>query len=352
VVRIIRLLGAALGALVGLTFVLTEEKLFENTGSATLIIVVWVLAWISVGFLLLPYLTVVPAGRLIREVQAMSTAEFVAAVVGLLLGLLIALLLGLPLAALPEPLGRYLPIGVSICFGLGMVGLTVAKREDLVAAAQAAGLLRGESPASGGTQTSQTQVVVDTSAIIDGRIADIVDSGFLYHRLVIPHFVLEELQRIADSSDTQRRGRGRRGLEILARLQKDGPTPVEIVTDDPVEAGDVDGKLVAMARARGAAILTNDFNLNRVADLQSVRVLNINSLANALKPALLPGDPLRIKVITEGKEQGQGVGYLDDGTMVVIEGGARFVDVELDVVVTRVLQTVMGRMVFAQLHPE
>jgi uncharacterized protein YacL len=352
VVRIIRLLGAALGALVGLAFVLTEEKPFENTGSATLIILIWVLAWVSVGFLLLPYLTVVPAGRLIREVQAMSTAEFVAAVVGLLLGLLIALLLGLPLQALPEPFGRYLPIGVSICFGLGMVGLTVAKREDLVAAAQAAGLVRGERPASGGTQSSQTQVIVDTSAIIDGRIADIVDSGFLYHTLVIPHFVLDELQRIADSSDTQRRGRGRRGLEILARLQKDGPTPVEIVTDDPVEAGDVDSKLVAMARARGAAILTNDFNLNRVADLQSIRVLNINSLANALKPALLPGDPLRIKVITEGKEQGQGVGYLDDGTMVVIEGGARFVDVELDVVVTRVLQTVMGRMVFAQLHPE
>jgi uncharacterized protein YacL len=119
-----------------------------------------------------------------------------------------------------------------------------------------------------------------------------------------------------------------------------------------VEAGDVDGKLVAMARARGAAILTNDFNLNRVADLQSIRVLNINSLANALKPALLPGDPLRIKLITEGKEQGQGVGYLDDGTMVVVEGGARFVDTELDVVVTRVLQTVMGRMVFAQMHQE
>jgi uncharacterized protein YacL len=195
-------------------------------------------------------------------------------------------------------------------------------------------------------------VVVDTSAIIDGRIADIVDSGFLFHRLVIPRFVLEELQRIADSSDTQRRGRGRRGLEILARLQKEGPTPVEIVTDDPQDATDVDGKLIAMARARGAAILTNDFNLNRVADLQSVRVLNINSLANALKPALLPGDTLRIKIITEGKEQGQGVGYLDDGTMVVIEGGARHVDQELDVLVTRVLQTVMGRMVFGQMHPE
>ena len=351
-VRIIRLLGAALGALVGLAFVLAQEGLFEKTGSPTLIMLIWVLAWVSVGFLLLPYLTVVPAGRLIREVQAMSTAEFVAAVVGLLLGLLIALLLGLPLAALPEPFGRYLPLGVSICFGLGMVGLTVAKREDLVAAAQAAGLLRGDKQIPGASSSGETQVVVDTSAIIDGRIADIVDSGFLYHRLVIPHFVLDELQRIADSSDTQRRGRGRRGLEILARLQKEGPTPVEIVTDDPVEAGDVDSKLVAMARTRNAAILTNDFNLNRVADLQSVRVLNINSLANALKPALLPGDSLRIKIITEGKEQGQGVGYLDDGTMVVIEGGARFVDSELDVVVTRVLQTVMGRMVFAQMHPE
>jgi uncharacterized protein YacL len=352
VVRIIRLLGAASGALLGLAFVLTQQKLFDNSGAPGLITLVWVLAWISVGFLLLPYLTVVPAGWLIREVQAMSTAEFVAAVVGLLLGLLMALLLGLPLAALPPPFGTYLPIGVSICLGLGMVGLTVAKRVDLVEAARAAGLVRNEDSATVGSQGGQTQVVVDTSAIIDGRIADIVDSGFLFHKLVIPHFVLDELQRIADSSDTQRRGRGRRGLEILARLQKEGPTPVEIVTDDPVEAADVDSKLVLLARARGAAILTNDFNLNRVADLQAVRVLNINSLANALKPALLPGDSLKIKIITEGKEQGQGVGYLDDGTMVVIEGGARHVDEELDVVVTRVLQTVMGRMVFGQLHQE
>jgi uncharacterized protein YacL len=351
VIRIIRLLGGALGALIGLGFVLSQESPFDKTGSPGLLIAIWIVAWVSVGSLLLPYLTVVPAMRLLHAVREMSTAEFVAAVVGLVVGLLIALLLGLPLAALPEPYGRYLPLGVSVCFGLGMVGLTVAKREDLIAAAQAAGLMKrteGVSTARGG----ETLVVVDTSAIIDGRIADIVDSGFLYHRLVIPHFVLDELQRIADSSDSQRRGRGRRGLEILARLQKDGPTPVEIVTDDPVEAGDVDGKIVALARARNAAILTNDFNLNRVADLQSVRVLNINSLANALKPALLPGDPLRIKVITEGKEAGQGVGYLDDGTMVVVEGGSKLVGHELDVVVTRVLQTVMGRMVFAQAHSE
>ena len=350
-VRIIRLVGAAFGALIGLGFVLAAESPFEKTGTPGLLIPVWVAAWITVGFLLFPYLTVVPAQRLIRGVQAMSTAEFVAAVVGLLIGLLIALLLGVPLTALPEPYGRYLPIGISICSGLGMLGLTVAKREDLVAAAQAAGLLRraeGQTPPTGG----ETQVVVDTSAIIDGRIADIVDSGFLYHRLVIPRFVLDELQRIADSSDTQRRARGRRGLEILARLQKDGPTPVEIVIDDPPGAADVDAKLVALARIRGAAILTNDFNLNRVADLQSIRVLNINSLANALKPALLPGDTLKIKIITEGKEAGQGVGYLDDGTMVVVEGGSRLVGHELDVLVTRVLQTVMGRMVFAQAHEE
>ncbi len=351
-IRIIRLLGAALGALFGLSFVLAQVKLFENTSAPAMLMLIWILAWIMVGFLILPYLTVVPAARLIREVQAMSTAEFVAAVSGLLLGLLIAVLLGLPLGALPDPFGRYMPLAVSICFGLGMLGLTVAKREDLVAAAQATGLLRNQHAPAGGTRNAQTEVVVDTSAIIDGRIADIVDSGFLYHTLVIPHFVLDELQRIADSADSQRRGRGRRGLEILARLQKEGATPVEIVADDPAEAGDVDSKLIALAQARGAAILTNDFNLNRVADLQSIRVLNVNSLANALKPALLPGDPLRIKVITEGKEPGQGVGYLDDGTMVVIEGGARLVDREIDVMVTRVLQTVMGRMVFAQLHSE
>jgi uncharacterized protein YacL len=352
VIRIIRLLGASLGALVGLAFVFAEEPTFDKTGSPGLLIPIWVAAWISVGFLLLPYLTVVPAGRLIRAVQAMSTAEFVASVAGLLIGLLIALLLGLPLSDLPEPYSHYLPIGVSVSFGLGMLGLTVAKREDLVAAAQAAGFVRRPDVGGASSGGGETQVVVDTSAIIDGRIADIVDSGFLYHRLVIPHFVLDELQRIADSSDTQRRARGRRGLDILGRLQKDGPTPIDIVDDDPTEAGDVDAKLVALARARGAAILTNDFNLNRVADLQSIRVLNINSLANALKPALLPGDSLLIKVITEGKEAGQGVGYLDDGTMVVVEGGARMVGQELEVAVTRVLQTVMGRMVFAQAHEE
>jgi uncharacterized protein YacL len=229
-----------------------------------------------------------------------------------------------------------------------MLGLTVAKRDDLILAAEAVGLVRRPTPEPGGTVPGDPHIVVDTSAIIDGRIAEIVESGFIYGTLVVPKFVLEELQHIADSSDTLRRNRGRRGLEILNRMQKESTTPVEILDEDVPEVAEVDAKLVALARVRSKAILTNDFNLNRVAELQGVRVLNINSLANAVKPAVLPGEELRVRVIQEGKEPGQGVGFLDDGTMIVVEGGVRYIDKDLDVAVTRVLQTVAGRMIFAQ----
>jgi uncharacterized protein YacL len=237
------------------------------------------------------------------------------------------------------------PIGISLFLGLAMVGLTVAKRHDLIAAAESMGLLRPTaSNGAGGPR-----ILVDTSAIIDGRIADIADSGFLYGTLEVPRFVLDEVQRLADSSDTLRRTRGRRGLEILARMRKAGTTPVVVIDEDVPNTPEVDSKLVALAKRNGRAVLTNDLNLNRIADLQGVRVLNVNSLANAVKPALLPGEDLRVKVIQPGKDAGQGVGYLDDGTMVVVEGGAKAIDSELDVTVTRVLQTVAGRMVFA--HP-
>ena len=230
-----------------------------------------------------------------------------------------------------------------------MLGLTVAKRQDLLIAAEAVGFLR-RPPAEVAESrlTGEPHIVVDTSAIIDGRIAEIVESGFIYGTLVVPRFVLDELQHIADSSDTLRRNRGRRGLEILSRMQKEPGTPVEIVEDDVPDVAEVDAKLVALARARSRVILTNDFNLNRVAELQGVRVMNINSLANAVKPAVLPGEELRVRVIQEGKEAGQGVGFLDDGTMIVVEGGARHIDHDVDVSVTRVLQTVAGRMIFAQ----
>jgi uncharacterized protein YacL len=355
-IRYIRVLGAALGGLIGIALarpagllVLTDNGTLDISPSGGVLLAPWIVAWVVVGFAILPYLTVVPAGRLIRGVEHLSTAEFVTAVVGLLIGLLMGLLLGQPLSNFPPPFGTWLPLGVSLFLGLGMVGLTVAKREDLLLAAEAIGLVRRQDvEAARAPRTGEPHIVVDTSAIIDGRIAEIVESGFLYGTLVVPRFVLDELQHIADSSDTLRRNRGRRGLEILGKMQKDSPTPVEIVEDDVSDVPEVDSKLIALAKSRSRAILTNDFNLNRVAELQGVRVLNINSLANAVKPAVLPGEELRVRVIQEGKEAGQGVGFLDDGTMIVVEGGSRFIDKDLDVSVTRVLQTVAGRMIFAQ----
>ena len=348
-IRYIRVLGALLGGSIGLVLATTGNGLFRDYDASGALIALWVVAWMVVGFGVLPYLTVVPATWLIRRVEALSTAEFVTAIVGLLIGLLLGLLLGLPLSQLPDPFGTWLPLGVSIFLGLGMLGLTVAKRQDLLIAAEAVGFLR-RPPAEVAENrlTGEPHIIVDTSAIIDGRIAEIVESGFIYGTLVVPRIVLDELQHIADSSDTLRRNRGRRGLEILSRMQKDPGTPVEIIEDDVPDVAEVDGKLVALARARSRVILTNDYNLNRVAELQGVRVMNINSLANAVKPAVLPGEELRVRVIQEGKEAGQGVGFLDDGTMIVVEGGARHIDHDVDVSVTRVLQTVAGRMIFAQ----
>jgi uncharacterized protein YacL len=355
VIRNIRLLGIALGGIFGIGLARPAGLLIDTANGGLAItplggiwLAAWVVAWVVVGFAILPYLTIVPATWLFRSVQELSTAEFVTAVVGLLLGLLMGLLLGLPLSAFEGPLGTWLPLGVSLFLGLGMLGLTGAKREDLVLAAEAIGLVRRPERPQTLQRSGDPHIVVDTSAIIDGRIAEIVESGFIYGTLVVPKFVLEELQHIADSSDTLRRNRGRRGLEILARMQKESPTPIEIVDDDVPEISEVDAKLVALALARSKAILTNDFNLNRVAELQGIRVLNINSLANAVKPAVLPGEELRVRVIQEGKEAGQGVGFLDDGTMIVVEGGVRYIDKDLDVAVTRVLQTVAGRMIFAQ----
>lgn len=344
--RTIQILGAALGGLVGITLTVANVGVFKDTPGGTALIVAWVLAWIVLGFSLLPYLTVVPATRLVRGVQALSTAEFVAAVIGLLLGLLMGLLLGSPLAGLPAPWGTWTPIGVSIALGLGMVGLTVAKRHDLLIAAEAIGLVRRPEQ-DPGHQRGDPHIVVDTSAVIDGRIAEIVDSGFLYGTLIVPRFVLDEVQRIADSPDTLRRNRGRRGLEILARLQKDSPTPVIVVDQDVPEVAEVDGKLVELAKRYSRAVLTNDFNLNRVARLEGVHVLNLNELANALKPIAIPGENLAVTVVKDGKEPNQGIGYLDDGTMVVIENGHRHLNATITVTVTSIHQTAAGRMIFA-----
>ena len=194
------------------------------------------------------------------------------------------------------------------------------------------------------------QLIVDTSTLIDGRIADIGQAGFIPGSLIIPRFILNELHHIADSYDALRRNRGRRGLDILTRLQQESSIPVEISDIDAKEIPDADGKLVKLAKALGCAILTNDFNLNQVARIQGVRVLNVNELANAVRPVVLPGEEMAIRIIQEGKEFGQGLGFLDDGTMIVVEDGLRYINNRIEVVVTRVLQTAAGRMIFA--HPK
>ena len=345
-IRTIRVLGAALGAFVGLG-IAAATGLFTGLAYAGFILAAWTIAWLIVGFALLPYLTVVPARWLVKQVQDLSTAEFVAAILGLFVGLLLGLLLGLPLAQIEGPLGTWLPLGISLFLGLGMMGLTVAKRFDLIAAAEGAGLIRRpgshDDPMEG-----EPRIVVDTSVLIDGRIAEIVDSGFIYGTLVVPAVR-------ARGAPAHRRLVGRAAPQPRptrprdpARMQRDARTPVEIVEDEAPGVAEVDAKLVELAKRRSRVVLTNDFNLNRVAELQGVRVMNINSLANAIKPAVLPGEELRVKVIQEGKEAGQGVGFLDDGTMIVVEGGARLIDRDVDVSVTRVLQTVAGRMIFAQ----
>ncbi len=345
----IRLLGGGLVAAiaVAITSAAGVPKLDTSTLGGAVLLASWIGAWFVIGFSVLPYVTVVPAQSLIRHVTEMSTGEFISGVVGLVLGLVIGLLLGLPMTNLPEPYNWLLPIGTILVTGLGMMGLTVAKRADLADALRNAGLIKPPEPRSAAVDAGPI-TYVDTSALIDGRMTDVVASGFLFGTMVVPRFVVAELQHIADNRDQTRRVRGRRGLEVLSVLQKDHRVAVELSDEDPPGIEAVDAKLIELARQRGAGILTNDYNLNRVAQLDNVRVLNLNQLANALKPAFLPGDALQVKVIQQGKEPGQGLAYLDDGTMIVVEGGGEMVDREVEVTVVRVLQTVAGRMVFAQ----
>ena len=194
--------------------------------------------------------------------------------------------------------------------------------------------------------------VLDTSVIIDGRVADLCETRFLEGTFLVPHFILDELQHIADSSDSLKRARGRRGLDILNKIQKMGDVDVRIIDEDFPQVKEVDAKLVVLAKKMNAKIVTNDLNLNKVAELQGIRVLNINELCNALRPVVLPGEAIRVFVLKEGKEAGQGVAYLDDGTMIVVDNARRYIGKNIDVVVTSVLQTTAGRMIFTRLKEE
>ncbi|MCS6994449.1 MAG: TRAM domain-containing protein [Anaerolineales bacterium] len=301
------------------------------------------------GLVATPYFTTVPV-RLIRRLLIRISAEnLLAGLVGLVAGLLVAALLTFPLSQLPDPFGSVLPFVAVVLFGYFGVALFVMRQADMMNVL--ANLGRGPDVASngnGGWGTSGRTILLDTSVIIDGRVADIAKTGFLPGTLLIPRFVLNELQYIADSPDALRRQRGRRGMEVLAELQKVATVNVRISDIDVEGVREVDDKLIILARQLRCPILTNDYNLNRVAELQGVTILNINELANAVKSVVLPGEALEIAIIQEGKEPSQGVGYMDDGTMVVVENGSRYIGQTRLVTVTKVLQTAAGRMIFAR----
>jgi uncharacterized protein YacL len=297
------------------------------------------------GLITTPFITIRPLRRFRTNLAQLSAQRLISGLSGLVVGLIISALVAIPLSQLPDPFGQYLPFLGALLISYISVAVFVMRQNDIFSFVRN----RFSAPGIDSTQGANGRsILLDTSVIIDGRIADIARTGFLSGQMLVPNFVLLELQHIADSSDSLRRQRGRRGLDILNRMQKDS-TVLFRVTDMDVEGvREVDDKLVILAKQLKTSILTNDFNLNKVAELQGVQVLNINELANAVKAVYIPGEKFEVLVIQEGKEVGQGVGYLDDGTMVVVEEGKNLIDQTIPVVVTKVLQTAAGRMIFGR----
>jgi uncharacterized protein YacL len=288
---------------------------------------------------LLIAISVIRAEQAIRKV---SLRVIFGGVVGMIIGLFIAFFLayGLTFVGVTWEKQQVAPWIYALLTGImGYLGLVIGSKKieefNLFGFSQAK-----ESPDYG---------ILDTSVIIDGRIADICDTGFVEGTLLVPRFVLDELQYIADSSDSMKRSRGRRGLDILNRMQRSSGINIEVVDQDFPKLKGVDAKLVAMAKKMNGKIITNDFNLNKVAELQGIKILNVNELANALKPVVLPGEVMTVKIIKDGKEPGQGVAYLDDGTMIIVDNAQKYQGSNVEVVVTSVLQTTAGRMIFSEL---
>lgn len=300
------------------------------------------------------------ARNLERLLSRVPSQDLMAGTAGLLFGLIIANLIGLAFHQVPI-IGSYIPIILSAIFGYIGMRLASNKGPELYNNWLQNRMLNRDKKKDGVHPKAASEVhtvgefesisvakLLDTSVIIDGRIAELCSTGFLEGPLVVPLFVLEELQFISDSSDVLKRNRGRRGLDILQGMQQKDDLLIKVIDDDYEDINEVDSKLMRLAMERKWKIITNDFNLNKVASLQGISVLNLNELANALKPAMIPGEWIRVQVIKEGKEDNQGVAYLDDGTMIVIENGAEYVDTSIDVMVTSVLQTSAGRMIFAR----
>jgi uncharacterized protein YacL len=338
---VFRLIGMVVVAVASFRFALYLGGDWNNVR----VISAMTLAGAALGLVITPWLTTRPFSWVRSRIQRMPATQLIAATIGLVIGLAVAALLTPALANLPSPLGDVLPFVASVLFGyLGMAVMVMRQRDIFSVSARFA--------RDTGFRTNKSRkgdvVLLDTSVIIDGRIADISRTGFIGETMLVPRFVLNELQHIADSSDALRRNRGRRGLDMLNKLQKESVVPIRISDLDVDEVREVDDKLVMLAKQLHCPVITNDYNLNRVAELQGVMVLNVNELANAVKVIFLPGETMQVHIIQEGKEVGQGVGYLDDGTMVVVENGKRYINQSIEAMVTKVLQTAAGRMIFAQ----
>lgn len=343
----LRVLGALLYGFIGYELGIALAGTWDLTTASAPTIWAATIVGALLGFLLSPWLVIAPARAAVSALRSVEMGDLVAGTIGLAGGLLLAALLTFPISRLPPPFGNILPFVGVIVFGYLGATLLVVRKEDFYSLFRLNRRRDGVAHAPEPEPHPDQVLLLDTSVIIDGRIADIARTGFLLGKLAVPRFVLNEVQYIADSADSLRRARGRRGLEMLDRLQNTPEVAIEFIDQDPGDAQQVDDKLISLAMLLDGVVVTNDFNLNRVARLQGVKVLNINELANAVKSVYLPGEEMPIRIIQEGKEANQGVGYLDDGTMVVVENGRRYLNQEVLVQVTKVLQTNAGRLIFA-----
>lgn len=365
---VIHLASPVLTELISTEVLKTEMGIFKLTAANVVLIILGVAIGGGIGYGISPFI----ANKLQKfsiwvegQLSKMPLQDVVAGVIGLAIGLIIANLLGEAFLNIPV-VGRYIPVVFSIVFGYLGIHIVVRKQKEIgellgrmlkfkkkpknPADAMTVGQqpMAGDLQAAGGYGSYVGCKLLDTSVIIDGRIADICRTGFLDGKLLIPVFVLEELQHIADSADALKRVRGRRGLDILQKIRTESGLQVEIINKDFDDITEVDSKLIRLGQQLGGKIITNDFNLNKVSELQGVSVLNINDLSNAVKPVVIPGESMHVTIVKEGKEHGQGVAYLDDGTMIVVENGRNHLNEAIQVEVTSALQTSAGRMIFAK----
>lgn len=333
-------------------------NIFGTTLLTVIAYIVGVVLGLLLGYIISPFVLRLiwkAIERIEIGLNDFESQDLIVGTLGLLFGLIIANLIGLAFARLPI-IGAYGPIVFSIIFGYAGMSIAIRKRNDIIGLVGTLRIGKQNKDNAGVVHKHGNDVfsgkLLDTSSIIDGRIAEICSTGFLEGPLLVPVFVLEELQLIADSSDLLKRNKGRRGLDILKQMQEDNYVEVRIINDDFEDVQGVDSKLVRLGRKINAKVVTNDYNLNKVAALQGVVVLNINDLANALKPARIPGERMDVLVVKSGKEENQGIAYLDDGTMIVVENGQKYIGSTVPVMVTSVLQTSAGRMIFVKVADE